>query len=416
LIGIILIDCSVELGKRREDGMAARSLTATPDGIDDINRALTEKKWSREDLAKACDCSRQPAVKFCSGKAVSKKLFVSFCEALVLDWEEIAGLKTAAPTSNSAEPQADIDALVQTIRQQVQADIHHRCGTMRVLDMEQPIGIGDIYTNVNILEKLSGRRRLGLNELLQDCDLENFDRFLLGQIRHERVPGLEAVERHSQLMVLGKPGAGKTTFMKRLATLCNQGEFQAGRVPVFVTLKEFAEAKGQPDLQTYIGQQWAACGIEDTERWRRFWGRDRALILLDGLDEVQETDHDRILQEIKDFTGQYRHCQFVMTCRIAAREYKFQHFTEVELRTLMKSRSLNLPRNGSPQSKTRKGQDLYSTAERQRADSRTGNESAAVDAAVLGVWRSGRLSGQSLRTVQRRAGCAAEKVGRQAQH
>jgi hypothetical protein len=62
--------------------MAARSLTATPDGIDDINRALTEKKWSREDLAKACDCSRQPAVKFCSGKAVSKKLFVSFCEAL----------------------------------------------------------------------------------------------------------------------------------------------------------------------------------------------------------------------------------------------------------------------------------------------------------------------------------------------
>jgi hypothetical protein len=63
---------------------------------------------------------------------------------------------------------------------------------MRVLDMEQPIGIGDIYTNVNILEKLSGRRRLGLDELLQDCDPENFDRFLLGpNSHHERVPGLE---------------------------------------------------------------------------------------------------------------------------------------------------------------------------------------------------------------------------------
>jgi len=239
--------------------------------------------------------------------------------------------KGDSPAQDGDKPQADIEAIVQTIRQQVRDDIHHRCGTMRVLDMEQPIGIGDIYTNVNILEKLSGRRRLGLNELLQDCDLENFDRFLLGQIRHERVPGLESVERHRQLMVLGKPGAGKTTFMKRLATLCNHGEFQAGRVPVFVTLKEFAEAKGQPDLQTYIGPQLAACGVEDTEALVQILGAGRSLILLDGLDEVQETDHDRILQEIKAFTGQYRDCQFVMTCRIAAWGYKFEKFTDVEI-------------------------------------------------------------------------------------
>ena len=55
------------------------------------------------------------------------------------------------------------------------------------------------------------------------------------------------------------------------------------------------------------------------------------MVLLDGLDEVQETEHDRILQEIKDFIRQFRPCQFVMTCRIAAREYTFQQFTEVEV-------------------------------------------------------------------------------------
>ena len=145
------------------------------------------------------------------------------------------------------------------------------------------------------------------------------------------MPGLEAVERYDKLMILGKPGAGKTTFMKRLATLCNHGEFQAHRLPVFVTLKEFAEATGKPGLEAYIRQQWAVCGIEDAEALAQILGQGRALILLDGLDEVQETDHDRILQDIKDFTGQYRDCQFVMTCRIAAREYTFQHFTEVEV-------------------------------------------------------------------------------------
>jgi len=225
----------------------------------------------------------------------------------------------------------DIDALVQDIRQQVHDDIHHRCGTMRVLDMEQPIGIGDIYTSVNILEKLSGRQRQGLNDLLQDCDLENFDRFGLGQIRTERVPGLDAVNRYTKLMILGKPGAGKTTFMKRLATLCNRGEFQVQRVPVFVTLKEFAEAPNQPDLKAYIANQWRQCSIKEANAVSEVLRQGRTLVLLDGLDEVQEDDHDRILHDIKDFAHQYRDCQIVMTCRIAAWEYTFEQFTEIEV-------------------------------------------------------------------------------------
>ena len=239
--------------------------------------------------------------------------------------------KTHPKALETNESNPDIDALVEAIRQKVYADIRHRCGTMRVLDMEQPIGIGDIYTRVNILEKLSGARRLGLDDLLQDCDIQNFDRFLLGQIHHERMPGLEAVERYNQLLILGKPGAGKTTFMKRLATLCNQGQFQGDRVPVFVTLKEFAEAPGQPSLQAYIATQWQAGKVSVAETLAKVLDQGRALILLDGLDEVQETEHNRILREIKNFTNHYRDCQFVMTCRIAAREYTFDHFTEVEV-------------------------------------------------------------------------------------
>ena len=51
-----------------------------------------------------------------------------------------------------------------------------------MLDMEQPIGISDIYTSVNILEKLSGNRRLGIDELLASCNVMQFNRFMLGQV------------------------------------------------------------------------------------------------------------------------------------------------------------------------------------------------------------------------------------------
>ncbi|MGF1569332.1 MAG: NACHT domain-containing protein [Nodosilinea sp.] len=239
--------------------------------------------------------------------------------------------KAAPPTAEATETQTDIDTLVQTIRAAVHADIQTRCGTMRVLDMTQPIGLGDIYTRVNILENLSGRRRLGLDDLLQDGDLENFDRFLLGQVRHQRVPGLKAVERHNKLMILGKPGAGKTTFMKRLAILCNAGEFQPQRVPVFVTLKDYAEAEGKPKLQTYIQSQWQTCRVKEADALTTILDAGCALVLLDGLDEVRETDHDRVLKDIKAFAEQFRDCQCVITCRIAAREYTFEQFTEVEV-------------------------------------------------------------------------------------
>jgi predicted NACHT family NTPase len=317
----------------QDNGMAARSLTATPAGIQQINRALTDRGWSREDLAKECDCSRQPAINFASGKkAVSKKLFVSFCNALKLNWEAVSGQQTITDEEIAPDASPDLGNLVQTVRGQVHADIQKRCGTMRVLDMEQPIGLGDIYTSVNILKKLSKNQRPPRGEWLKH-DPENFDRFLLGQVHQPRIPGLQAVEEHCQLMILGKPGAGKTTFMKRLAILCNEGEFQPQRVPIFVPLKEYAENEDQPKLQAYIQNQWETCGVKEADALESILKAGQALILLDGLDEVKESDHDRVLNDIKNFTQirQIQGCQCVMTCRADALEYMFDSFTYVEI-------------------------------------------------------------------------------------
>jgi hypothetical protein len=65
----------------------------------------------------------------------------------------------------------DIDALVQEIREKIKPSIKEKCGTMRVLDMDQPIeltGERGIYTNVNILEKTTKRRRVKIGQLLTE--------------------------------------------------------------------------------------------------------------------------------------------------------------------------------------------------------------------------------------------------------
>ncbi len=225
----------------------------------------------------------------------------------------------------------DIDALVQEIREKVKSSIQKRCGQMRVLDMEQPIGLNDIYTDVNILERITGHTRLNLSDLLEAFDPEkaDFNRCGLGQTQ-ERVPGLDAVNRYPKLMVLGKPGAGKTTFLKYLAIQCICAEFQSNRVPLFITLKQFAENSEKPSLLEFINQEFTKESITNTST-SELINQGRALILLDGLDEVREEDSDRVLQEIKEFSTQYHTNQFLITCRIAAREYTFEQFIEVEV-------------------------------------------------------------------------------------
>ncbi|MCT7979320.1 NACHT domain-containing protein [Laspinema olomoucense] len=231
----------------------------------------------------------------------------------------------ASTIPEPSHPAINIEFLVQQAREMVRAYIQSECGTMRVLDMNHPIGLDDIYTHVNILESITGRRRKGIPDLLQHCNSEDFERFALGKIIEERVPGLEAIAKYSKLIILGKPGAGKTTFLKHLAIQCLNRKFLGNRIPIFITLKDFAEAANHPSLLEYIAQSHNCVSLSEIIHQRQ------ALVLLDGLDEVREEDSHRVLNQIRDFSTDFRDNHFVLTCRIAALEYTFEKFTEVEI-------------------------------------------------------------------------------------
>jgi predicted NACHT family NTPase len=118
--------------------------------------------------------------------------------------------------------------------------------------------------------------------------------------------------------------------LKYLAIQCNAGVFQGDRIPIFITLKKFAEAEEQPSLLEYITQFFSDCDVA-AEQAALLLKHGRALILLDGLDEVKEEDDRRISKQVRDFSEKFRTNQFVITCRIAARKYIFDKFTEVEV-------------------------------------------------------------------------------------
>ena len=313
---------------------AKRSLTATQAGINRANKAVLTFA-TKIDLAAELEISRATVQNFFARKPVGRENFHKICQKLQLPWQEIADLPEEEPQqkpqSELIQNDCDVETLVQELRNKGRATIQRRCGIMRVLDMSQPIELNDIYTNVNILEKISGRRRLEVTDLLKVCVSEEFERPSLGRIAQERVPGLEAVKQYAKLIVLGKPGAGKTTFLKHIGIQCSLGEFQANRVPIFITLKDFAETEQQPSLLEYITRYFSNCGVTNTTAAEQLLSQGRALVLLDGLDEVRETDSYRVLQEVRNFGAKFHGNHFVITCRIATREYTFEQFTEVEV-------------------------------------------------------------------------------------
>ncbi|MGB5970291.1 MAG: NACHT domain-containing NTPase [Spirulinaceae cyanobacterium] len=311
--------------------MAKRSHQVLEAYIEVVKDARIRKNITQKAIAERLGCTRQPISKFFNGKAVDCELFVRICEILDVDWQEVTGLEESAVNQIELESEKsaiDISFLVNKFREQVKEDIETRCGTMRILDMSQPVGLNDIYTKVNILEKISGRRRKEIAELIESCDFENFNRFNFGEIEKEKIPGKEAVNKYRTLLILGKPGAGKTTFLKHLVIQCNRGLFHGDLVPFFITLKDFAEAENQPRLLTYIGRYLEK---QDRENLQQLLEQGKALICFDGLDEVLQEDSKRVIKEIRDFSANFSRNQYLLTCRIAAREYTFEQFTEVEI-------------------------------------------------------------------------------------
>lgn len=310
--------------------MAKRSLQASPAAIQQARKAFTRKGWTQERLAsKVCLKTRQPIWRFFAGKPIERHIFIELCALLELNLPEIIDPTHATELEAPQGNDFDLDALVQQVRSQHRDKIQDQCGTLQLLDIARPIPLDDVYIYVNILEDLTSQRHLEISDL-PDSNLDNFNRLGLDQCQ-EVVLGLEAVERYAKLMVLGKPGSGKTTLLQHIAIQCDRGEFQAERVPIYLRLKDLAEDARNEDgfnLLNYITQELYGCGLEQLTA---LLNRGRALILLDGLDEVPAKDNDQVLRQIHRFTEKYFRNRFVITCRIAAQKYRFEGFTEVEV-------------------------------------------------------------------------------------
>ncbi|MCW5319429.1 NACHT domain-containing protein [Nostoc sp. KVJ3] len=317
--------------------MVKRSLQASLTGIQQAKKAFARKGWTQDNLAAEVNLKTRQAIwRFFSGRPIERHTFIEICMVLSLNWQEIASNPPAEFMSleeYSRPPVLDIDKLVQKVRSQRFDKIQYQCGILQLLDISRPVAIDDIYIDVNILEEIASLQYLEITDL-QNLDPKEFDRFGLGEADEKQIAGTQAVERYSKLRVLGKPGVGKTTFLQYLAIQCNQNAFTANQVPIFITLKNFAEdsiVTNEFSLLKYISQEFLTSGISDPSVIETLLSAGRVLLLLDGMDEVLHQQSNAVLSEIRRFSEKYHKNRFVATCRTAAQKLRLRGFTDVEI-------------------------------------------------------------------------------------
>ena len=205
-----------------------------------------------------------------------------------------------------------------------------RNSTIKVLTMREPQPLEKLYVRANILkDKITAETGLSAEELEQCFDL---DRRTFGQVA-ETVDGERIVNQLQRFIVLGKPGAGKTTYLRYLTLMMIQpySQIDKRKLPIFVTLREWADKKIK--LMDFIVHQFDICGFEEARPFvERVLSNGDCIVLFDGLDEVsQEANQRDIIQEIIDFSDKYHTNQFVISCRVAAYNRWFERFFDVEM-------------------------------------------------------------------------------------
>ena len=121
-------------------------------------------------------------------------------------------------------------------------------------------------------------------------------------------------------MVLGGPGVGKSTFLRKVgfeALKGKNGKFQHACIPVFLELKTFTA--DQINIETEITKEFGTCGFPYPKQMaEEALKSGKLLILFDGLDEVPAANVDSVGREIGDFVDRYSENRFIASCRVAA--------------------------------------------------------------------------------------------------
>lgn len=137
------------------------------------------------------------------------------------------------------------------------------------------------------------------------------------RVFRERLPDITKVlDRYDTFVILGDPGAGKTTVLRKLALEEAQRRLRTGegRLPFLVTLADY---RGEVDPYTFLSEQ-VRQRIGETVSIRELLAKGELLLLCDSLNEIPRSNilEYRIkVRKWRNFINEWPGNQIIFACR-----------------------------------------------------------------------------------------------------
>ena len=199
------------------------------------------------------------------------------------------------------------------------------------VEMEAPILLDNVYVAVQFLDEKS-MSKYGTLENIEGAFREE-SKNDSGSSSGERQDGMRVANDEQYLMVLGGPGVGKSTFLRKVgleALRGKEGSFAYECTPVFLELKKFTE--DSIDIKVLITKEFEICGYPyPAEMTEMALKSGILLILLDGLDEVPDANVDNVVHKVQNFVNQYRQNRFIISSRRVVNIGASTQFANVEV-------------------------------------------------------------------------------------
>ena len=225
----------------------------------------------------------------------------------------------------------DIKQFIFNASKQYEQNYEERHGILKVLGMREPVKLESVYTAVQFLNDDAIRDFVSIQDL-EEVYRQGKGRKFDSQDSQKQL-GIEVANKKQYLMVLGGPGAGKSTFLRKMgleALKVKKVGFKHSCIPVFIELKRFTSS--EINIEKFIIEEFRICGFPVPEKFTaKALEQGELLILLDGLDEVPSQNLNETISQIQNFVDTYHQNRFIASCRTAAYLGNFRRFSDVAM-------------------------------------------------------------------------------------